>query len=54
MTIDPMWRVKAGVGKLVTDGGDRTGTVIDVAPNGDPYVFYEIDDPDYEPEPIEE
>ena len=48
MTKEPMWRLKADEGKLVTDGKDRTGKVIDCAPNVDPDIFYEIDDPDAE------
>lgn len=50
MTKEPMWRLKAAKGKLVTDGGERTGPAIDVAPNVDPDIFYEIYDPDYEPQ----
>lgn len=48
MKKEPMWRLTADEGKLITDGGDRTGKVIDVAPNVDPDTFYEIDDPDAE------
>lgn len=50
MIKEPMWRLKADMGKLITDGGERTGPVIDCAPNVNPDIFYEIDDPDYKPE----
>lgn len=53
MTKEPMWRLKAAEGKLVTDGKNRTGKVIDCAPNVDPDIFYEIDEPE-EPERPEE
>lgn len=39
----PMFRLVADEGKLITDG-TVTGCVIDVAPDRDPDVFYEIDD----------
>lgn len=48
-----MYRLIADEGKLVTNG-EITGKVIDAAPNVDPFSFYEIDDPDYEPEPNQE
>lgn len=53
MTKLTMYRLIADDGKLVTNG-ELTGTVIDCAPNVDPFSFYEIDDPDYKPEPSEE
>lgn len=48
-----MYRLIADEGKLITNG-EITGKVIDAAPNVDPFSFYEIDDPDYEPEPNQE
>ena len=40
-----MYRLIADEGKLITNG-EVTGTVIDVAPNVDPFSFYEIDEQD--------
>lgn len=54
MIKEPMWRLKADEGKLVTDGGIRTGKVIDCAPNVDPDIFYEIDNPNAEQQEEEE
>ena len=48
-----MYRLIADEGKLVTNG-ELTGTVIDCAPNVNPDDFYEIDDPDYKPEEVNE
>lgn len=43
MKKDPMWRLTADEGKLVTNGTIK-GKVIDVAPNLNPDDFYEIDE----------
>lgn len=54
MTIQDVKRLTADEGKLVTNG-EMTGKCIDVATwILDPYSFYEIDDPDYEPKPNQE
>lgn len=44
MTKEPMWRLRADEGKLITNG-TISGTVIDVAPNKNPDEFYEVDEP---------
>lgn len=49
MKKEPMWRLTADKGKVLTDGKDIF-PCIDVAPNKDPDIFYEIDDPDYNPQ----
>ena len=43
MKKEPMWRLTADEGKVITNG-TITGTVIDVAPNKDPDEFYEIEE----------
>ena len=47
MKKEPMWRLTADEGKVITNG-TITGTVIDVAPNKDPDEFYEINKPNEE------
>lgn len=47
MKKEPMWRLTADEGKVLTNG-TITGTVIDVAPNLNPDDFYEIDKPNEE------
>lgn len=50
MTIQDVKRLTADEGKLVTNG-ELTGKCIDVATwIHNPEDFYEIDDPDYEPQ----
>lgn len=44
MTKEPMWRLRADEGKLITNG-TISGIVIDVAPNLNPDDFYEVDEP---------
>lgn len=44
-----MYRLTADDGKLITNG-KITGKVIDVAPNVDPFSFYEIDEQDVKEE----
>ncbi|MBR4266498.1 MAG: hypothetical protein IKQ46_10640 [Bacteroidales bacterium] len=48
-----MYRLIADENKLITDG-TVTGKVIDVAPNRNPDDFYEIDEPEEEPNREEE
>lgn len=43
MKKEPMWRLTADEGKVITNG-TITGTVIDVAPNKGPDEFYEIEE----------
>ena len=43
MKKEPMWRLTADEGKLITNG-TISGIVIDVAPNLNPDDFYEIDE----------
>lgn len=44
-----MYRLIADEGELITNG-EITGKVIDVAPNVDPFSFYEIDEQDVKEE----
>ena len=49
MKKEPMWRLTADEGKIITNG-TISGTVIDVAPNLNPDDFYEVDEPKKENE----
>ena len=49
MKKEPMWRLTADNGKVLTDG-NGTFSCVDVAPNKDPNIYEEIDDPNYIPQ----
>lgn len=53
MKKEPMWRLTADKGKVLTDGTDIF-PCIDVAPNDDPDRYTEIDNPDYNPQEEEQ